>query len=96
MESTTTNSNSLGTKIEESPLQSDINRHGEQIEKLTELVSILHSRLRPILNTQNETGCEADNKDIATSPFRGQINHQTEMIKSIGITINLLLEQMEV
>lgn len=82
--------------IEESPLQGDINRHGEQLEKLTELVSILQSKLRPILNTQGETGCEDSNKDVATSPFRGQINHHTEMVKRIGYTINQLIEQMEI
>lgn len=83
-------------QMAESPLQRDINQHGEQLEKLTELVFILRSRLSPILNTQGADRADEGSKDESTSPFRGQINHQTEMVKNIGLTINTLLEQMEI
>ena len=104
-ETTTTNTYPLslaGTETglagrKPSVVQMSLNEHGEQLDKLGELLGILRERLQPVsLSVPQENGNAAvQNGQAPASMVAVQVRSQTERVYAMQARVNTILEELE-
>lgn len=80
-----------------SPLQSALNEHGEQLDKLRAVLEQLANRLQPVsVPTPTEEGNVLAEQSVISSQVVGQARQQTISVKSMQSLVNQLLNELEV
>lgn len=87
---------SLGSKIEVRPLQRAINGHGEQIDKLSELVGLLEHRLDTVRNSSPQKDEGLPGSVLHGSQMLNQVANQTDSITYLQRRVSSLLEELDV
>lgn len=80
-----------------SPLQTALNEHGDQIDKLSGFLSDLESRLIPVKNSvPREDNSDVGEQSLGGSTIFNQVTSQTRYVRNLQSRIVVLLEELEV